>query len=382
MSGTALVVGTGESPYTRHAPPGTTTGSVIADAVLRALADAGLSIRDVDGFGVSSFTLGPDHAVDLAWRMGLRLTWLMQDTNGGASAGGMLQHAVRAIEAGDASVVVLAAGDVMDKAAHERLVATYNRATEEHLAPLPMSGPNALFALQTTRQMQTLGLERVDYGRIATTQRTWASANPGAVYRDPLTLDEYLNAPMVAGPLGRYDCVPPVTGADAVVVVAEHRAAKGGPRARVLAVTTSYNSDDQLGDGLVTGLAAVGPRAWDLAGVEPNDADVVSVYDDYPSMVVAQLADLGFLTPDEDTSKFIAERIATRDLPVNTSGGQLSAGQAGSAGGMHGLVEVARQLHGRAPGRQVDARIGVVSGYGMVLYRHGSCANVAILEAA
>lgn len=116
--------------------------------------------------------------------------------------------------------------------------------------------------------------------------------------------------------------------------------------------------------------------------MEPNDADVVSVYDDYPSMVVAKLADLGFLAPDEDASKFIAERIATRDLPVNTSGGQLSAGQAGSAGGMHGLVEVARQLHGRAPGRQVGARIGVVSGYGMVLYRHGSCANVAILEAA
>ncbi len=380
MSSSASIVGTGESPYTRYPVPGTSTSSIIADAVARALANANLSIHDVDGFGVSSFTLGPDHAIDLAWRLGMRLTWLMQDTNGGASAGGMLQHAVRAIEAGDASVIVLAAGDVMDRDAFTHLVAHYNSATEDHLAPLPMSGPNALFAMQTTRQMQALGLERSDYGQVVTSQRRWASKNPGAVYRNILTLDDYLAAPMVASPLGRYDCVPPVTGADAVIVTADERGTSG-PRARILAVTASYNSDDQRGDGLVTGLADVSPRAWELASIEPEDVDVVSVYDDYPSMVVAQLADMGFVNPGRDMSSFIAEKIATHALPVNTSGGQLSAGQAGSAGGMHGLVEVARQLHGQAVGRQVDARIGVVSGYGMVLYRHGSCANVAVLEA-
>lgn len=108
------IIGAGESPYTRHPQPQTTTSGTLVDAVSRALKDAGLSPNDVDGFAVSSFTLDPDHAIDLAWRMGLKLTWLMQDTNGGASAGNMLQHAVHAIEAGDASVVVLAAGDLMD----------------------------------------------------------------------------------------------------------------------------------------------------------------------------------------------------------------------------------------------------------------------------
>ena len=380
QSGRVAVIGTGESPYTRHSVPGTATRDVLADAVVRALADAGLRPGDVDGFGVASFTLGPDHAVDLAWRLGLRLSWLMQDTNGGASAGGMLQHAVRAVESGDASVIVLVAGDAMDGAAHERLVRTYNRATVDHLAPLPITGPNTLFAMLTQRQMTQCGLDREDYGRLVVAQRAWAAGNPGAVYRTPMTLQEYLDAPVVAPPLGRYDCVPPVTGADAVVVAAEERAA--GRHARVLAVTTVYNADDQRGDGLRTGVADCAPAAWQQSGVEPTDVDVVGVYDDYPAMVVAQLCDLGLVPDHRSLPAFIAEQVATRRLPVNTSGGQLSAGQPGAGGGMHGLVEVVQQLRGRAGANDVGARLGVVSGYGMVLYRHGSCGNVAVLEAA
>ncbi|KAA0941165.1 thiolase family protein [Streptomyces apricus] len=374
------VIGAGESPYTRHPASGTTTQGVLADAVRRALADANLRTSEVDGFGVCSFTLGPDHAVDLAWRLGLRLRWLMQDTNGGASAGTMLQHAVRAVEAGDASVVVLVAGDLMDQQVHLRMVAEYNRATAEHLVPLDMLGPNALFALLTQRQMVAEGLTRTDYGRLAVAQRAWAGLNPGAVYRKPMTLDDYLNAPMVAEPLGRYDCVPPVTGADAVVVVADERAA-GTRRARVLAVSARYNSDDQTGDGLVTGLADCAPELWETTGHGPADVDVVSVYDDYPAMALAQLKDLG-LVAGGGMPAFIAERLATRKLAVNTSGGQLSAGQPGSAGGMHGLVETVRQLRGQAGQRQIDARLGLFSGYGMVLYRYGACATAGLLEAA
>lgn len=377
---TASIIGTGESPYTRYPGADASTETTIADAVTRALENAGLTPDDVDGFAVSSFTLEPDHAIDLAWKLGFRLSWLMQDTNGGASAGSMLQHAVHAIEAGDASVIVIAAGDLMDKNAFKRLVASYNRATEEHLSTLPMSGPNALFAMLTTRQMSKLGLTRKDYGRIAVAQRRWATANPGAVYRSPLTLEDYLQAPLVAEPLGRFDCVPPVTGADAVVVVADELA-KGKRRAKVLAVTASYNADNQSGDGLQTGLADCASIAWERAGIAPDDVDVLAVYDDYPSMVVAQLIDMGIIPYGTDVSEYIRTRIYSGDLALNTSGGQLSAGQAGSAGGMHGLVEVVRQLRQDAGSRQVSAKLGVVSGYGMVLYRFGACANMTILEA-
>lgn len=372
------IVGTGQSAYTRHPAAGLDTPQVLARATVAALKDAGLTPADVDGLGVASFTLAPDHAIDFAHRMGLRLTWLMQDTNGGASAGAMMQHAVRAIEAGDASTIVLVAGDRMDAAAFTQLVSQYNRATEDHLTPLPMVGPNPLFAMLTTGQMTELGLERRDYGRLVVAQRRWAQLNPGATYRQELSIEDYLNAPMVAEPLGRYDCVPPVTGGDAVVLTADQT---GRARARVLSVRASYNHDQQADDGLVTGLRQLAPAAWSEAGIEPGQIGLACVYDDYPAMVIAQLDDLG-LVPDGDHAGFIAREIGTHRFPVNTSGGQLSAGQAGAAGGMHGLVEAARQLMGRAGDRQVQARHAVVSGYGMVVYRYGACATMTVLEAA
>jgi acetyl-CoA acetyltransferase len=110
--------------------------------------------------------------------------------------------------------------------------------------------------------------------------------------------------------------------------------------------------------------------------VGPADVDVVSVYDDYPVMVLVQLADLG-VAPDP--KRFLADGVDT--LPLNTSGGQLSVGQAGCAGGMHGLVEVVTQLLGQAGARQVEGpRIGLVTGYGMVVKDYGAMANAVVLD--
>jgi acetyl-CoA acetyltransferase len=377
----AQIAGSGEAPYERHPPPGTTTPAVLARAATDALANAGLKAEDLDGLAVSSFTLEPDHAIDFAWRFGLKLRWMMQETNGGAGGVNMLQHAVRAVQAGDARAVLILAGDHLPPSGFKSLVENYNRATAEHLAPLPFGGPNSLFALLTQRHAAANGLTREDYGAIVTAQRRWASGNPNAAYRSPLTIEEYLEAPIVADPLCIYDCVPVVTGADAIVVCAADSDVKpSGPRVNVRALSLSFNADDQAGDGLRTGLAADAKHLWDEAGTEPGDMDLVSVYDDYPAMVLVQLADLGF-APVGDVRALIYERIATGELPVNTSGGQLSAGQAGASGGLHGMVEVVRQLRGEAAGRQVrGARRAVVGGYGMVCYRYGACAGAAVLE--
>ena len=366
----ARIVGAAESPYTRRPADNVTTESLLADAFVRALAAAGVERSDVDGLGVASFTLAPDRAIDLAWRLGVRPRWLMDDGNGGASGIQLLQHAVRAVEAGDATTVVLLAGDRLDRDEFRALVDNYNRATAQYLAPIPTGGPNALFALLTQRHMELHGLERADYGRLVVAQRRHAGRNPGAVYREPLTLEEYLAAPVVAEPLHRYDCVPVVSGANALVVTrAEHGVAVRGLQA-------FHNRDGQEGDGLVTGLADVADALWAEAGAGAGDLDVVSVYDDYPAMALVQLADLG-IAPD--LKRFLNEQLD--GLALNTSGGQLSAGQAGAAGGMHGLVEVVTQLLGHAGERQVaDARLGVVTGYGMVLYRYGACANAVVLE--
>ena len=370
----AVIVGAVESPYARHPVEGVTTESLLADAFVRVLERTGVDRGAVDGLGVASFTHTPDRAIDLAWKLGLRPRWLMDDGNGGASGIQLLQHAVRAVEAGDAATIVLLSGDHFDRDGFRRLVDEYNRTTARYLAPIPTGGPNVLFAMLTAQQMRARGLEREDYGRLVVAQRRWAGLNPGAVYRAPLTLEEYLVAPVVAEPLHRLDCVPVVSGADALVV------ANGGEGVTVRALRASHNPDGQEGDGLRTGVAEFAGELWEDAGVGPGDVDVVSVYDDYPAMALAQLADLGFVS-DGDLAGFLRREVEERQLPVNTSGGQLSAGQAGAAAGMHGLVEVVTQLLGRAGERQVEhARLGVVTGYGMVLYRYGACANGVVLE--
>jgi acetyl-CoA acetyltransferase len=379
MGGEAAIVAAVETPYSRHPPAGTTTTGLLADAFVRVLEAGGIERGDVDGLGVTSFTLMPDHAIDLAWRLGARLRWVMEDPNGGAAALNLLGHAVRAVEAGDAENIVLLAGDHFEPGGFDRLVSRFNRATSEHLAPIPAGGPNAQFALVTQRHMARHGLERADYGIVAVSQRSWAALNPGAVYREPLTLDDYLAAPPVAPPLGRYDCVPVVSGADALLV---SRAASAVPGIRVRALRASFNHDQQLGDGLATGLRTFADELWEEAGFGPQDVDLACIYDDYPAMVLVQLDELGLL-PDGDVRRFLHERLERDRWPLNPSGGQLSAGQAGAAGGMHGLVEAARQLLGQAGERQVSgAKQAVISGYGMVVYRYGACAVAAALEAS
>ncbi len=360
-----------ETPYLRHPPPGLTTGSLLADALDGVLERAGLDAHDVDGLGVSSFTLHPDHVIDLAWRLGLSLRWLMQDPIGGASGINMVQHALRAVEAGDARCVVLLAGDAMHRNTIKTVNDSYNAAARDHLAPLG-ADPNALFAMLTTRHSRATGLGERDYAQIPLAQRRWAATNPGAAYRTPMTFDDYRQGRLVSTPLRQFDCVPVVAGADALVIVPFHNGV------RVKAIAAAYNIDQQDGDGLTTGLATVRSEFWDRAGFGPGDVDVIGVYDDYPVMVLAQLDDLG-LIPGGDLHRFLHVDLAHR--AVNTSGGQLSAGQAGAAGGTHFLVEAVNQLQGRRGAGQVPGACrAVVAGYGMVLYRFGSCANVIALE--
>jgi acetyl-CoA acetyltransferase len=382
-SSNVRIVGAGEAQYERHPEVERRTETFIAEAVVAALHDAGIDRDDVDGLGIASFSLAPDHAIDLVWKLGMKVRWVQEDTNGGASGINMLQHAVRAIEAGDAETIVLAAGDRMEKREFHLMTDTYNRVARDFMAPLPLNGPNALFAFLTERYSRQHGLSREDWSCVPIAQRAWASKNPGAVYRAPMTLQEYLDSVPIAPPLTRFDCVPIVSGGDAIVVTTAEKAAKlRGPSVGVRAIRALYNHDDQDGDGINTGFAEIRDDLWRAAGARPEDIDAAFVYDDYPVMVLAQLGDLG-LIPDMDVQRYVHKTILDDAWPVNTSGGQLSAGQAGAAGGLHGLVEAVRQLRGTAGERQVDgAELALATGYGMVLYTHGSAHNAAVLERA
>ena len=282
-----------------RAPPGPrhdTTESLLADAFLRALgSDGHRPLRRSTASGVASFTLAPDHAIDLAWRLGLRVRWLMDDANGGASGINMLQHAVRAIEAGDATTIVLLAGDRLLREEFATLV--------EQLQPRDARPPRAdpgrrartrVFALLTQRHMAAHGPRPAPTtAAIPVAQRRWAGGNPLAVYREPLTLEEYLASPFVAEPLCRYDCVPVVTGADALVVTSRAARARRRPRARDprRCTTPTGRRATACAPGSPASPASCGRRR--AAG--PADVDLAWVYDDYPAMVLAQLADLGFV---------------------------------------------------------------------------------------
>ena len=152
---------------------------------------------------------------------------------------------------------------------------------------------------------------------------------------------------------------------------------------RVRAHRASFNYDNQEGDGLATGISTFAGELWREAGVRPRDIDVASIYDDYPTMVLAQLNDLGMI-PGNDLARFCRREIGERRFPLNTWGGMLSAGQPGGpAGGLNGISEAVLQLQHRAGERQVkDARLAVATGYGMTMYRYGGTAAAAVLERA
>jgi acetyl-CoA acetyltransferase len=375
------IIGVGQSAYTRRPEPGQTTQTFMRDAVVAALKDSGIGAKDIQGMAVASLSLAPDAAVDLAWKLGLSLRWLVQDTNGGSSAMSMLGNALRAVETGAAEPVLVLGGDATGIAGYAKVAANFNIVTQKHLAPLGHGGPNGVYALVAARQMKKYGLVKSDYGHIAMAQRAWAANNPFAVYRTPMTMNEYLAAPMVADPLSRYDCVPVVAGAQAIVLAHPDRAPRGRPGVRVRAHRASYNYDNQEGDGLATGISTFASDLWREAQVRSDEVDLASIYDDYPTMVLAQLNDLG-LIPGSDMSRFCRHDIGERKFPLNTWGGMLSAGQPGGpAGGLNGISEAVLQLQQRAGARQVKgARLAVATGYGMTMYRYGGTAAAAVLE--
>jgi acetyl-CoA acetyltransferase len=196
-------------------------------------------------------------------------------------------------------------------------------------------------------------------------------------------MEEYLAAPMVADPLSRYDCVPVVAGAQAIVLAHPDRCPRGRAPVRIRAHRASFNYDNQEGDGLQTGISTFADHLWKAAGAAPGDIDVASIYDDYPTMVLAQLDDLGMIA-GHDLARYCRHDIGEKRFPVNTWGGMMSAGQPGGpAGGLNGISEAVLQLQHRAGDRQVKgARLALATGYGMTMYRYGGTAAAAVLERA
>ena len=345
----------------------------------------GLRPGDVDGLSVSSFTLAPDTAVGLTQHLGLSPRWLDHVPMGGASGGVALRRAARAVQAGDADYVACIAADTNHVDSFRKTLSSFSRFAQDAVYPYGSGGPNASFALITRHYMDRTGATREDFGRLCVSQRANAGNSPGALLRKPLTMEDYLGARAISDPIHLFDCVMPCAGAEAFLVCREDDArALNLPYVRVLAAIERHNAfpDDPI--QFRGGWVVDRDELWGMAGIGPDSVDLLQTYDDYPVISMMQIEDLGFCAKD-DAPAFVRAHTLTSDgsFPHNTSGGQLSAGQAGAGGGYLGMVETVRQLTDEAADTTVPgAKIGLVSGFGMINYDRGLASSAVLLARA
>jgi acetyl-CoA acetyltransferase len=346
------------------------------------VAQAGIRPADIDGLSVSSFTMGPDSAIGLTQHFGLCVRWLDTIPLGGASAVAALRRAARAVQARDVDIVACVAGDTNHVDSFRHTLENFSRFNQDAAYPYGAGGANASFALIASHYMRTYGVKREDIGKIAVAQRANALRNPNALMRAPLTLEQYLSARPIADPIHLFDCVMPCAGAEAFLVMRDETAAALKlPAARLLSTIERHNAFGHDAVQLRGGWAMDAAELYAMAGVSPDDLDVVQTYDDYPVISMMQFEDLGFCKKGEGAD-FVRSHDLTIDgsFPHNTSGGQLSVGQAGAGGAYLGMVEALRQVLGTAGPTQVgNARLGLASGFGMINYDRGLASGAAII---
>ena len=374
------IAGYGSTAYEKRTTR--TLLSLLAEAGRKALDSAGMSFKDIDGLAICSFELPPDNTVTVAEQFGLTVSWAYLGTAGSAGPVASVNQARHAIETGQAASVLCIAGDNYDVGGHFKLMDNFSRGLRNYGTPLGFGGANGLFGIIQRKHCETYGTRREDLGRIAVDQRRSAQRNENALLRGPLTIEDYLNARVIADPIRLYDCVLPCAGAEAVVVTTLDRM-RPGKKLAILSGFERHNHPPMEIAPLRGGWETFADRLYKEAGYGPEDMSFVQVYDDYPIMAAIQLEDLGFCKKGE-VSAFLSKNSFSWDgsFPMNTGGGQLSVGQAGLGGGLLGVTEAVRQLRREAGDRQVaNASRGLVAGYGMVGYGHGLSASSIILEA-
>lgn len=376
--------------YARQSPRG--AAWFIGRTLQLMIAQAGIRKDDVDGLAVSSFSLGPDSAITLTQHFELSPRWIEQLPYGGAAGVLALRRAARAIQAGDADIVACIGGDGAAHRSFEATAAQFSSFTIDASFPYGAGGPNTAFALITQHYMDRYGATREDFGRVAVAQRYNANHYPAALLgHKTLDMAQYLAARRIAGPLHLFDCVMPCAGGEGFLMMSEQRArALQLPYCTILAAGELHNAhrdDDVQCRG---GWTEYAEALYQDAALGPGDIDILQTYDDYPVISMLQMEDLGFCAKGEapywvrDTDlRFDGSGPQKRKLAHNTSGGQLSVGQAGSAAGYLGIVETIRQLTDRAGENQVaNARHALVGGFGMINYDRGLCSAATILARA
>jgi acetyl-CoA acetyltransferase len=379
----AAIVGVHEyKPQRFHLQRATTGIEDAADLSFRALEDAGLTMADVNGISVSGIWETDMFAPStLTEYLGITVDFADAIDLGGATCAAMVGRAAIAIEAGLSDVVVCVVPGLYPPPSEEGIPWNYLGASSykpgspqaEFEIPYAHLGQNVPYAFIARRYGAAYGYDERAMAKLAASSRYNASVNPDAIfYGQPVTIEDVLESRMIASPLHLLEIVRPVTGGAAVVVASEQVARRCRHRPAWVAgygEAIAHKSPQFAADMLDPPLRRAADRAFARAGVKHGEIDAAQIYDCYTIAVLMALESAGFAERGQGM-RFLSEHDTTwsGDFPLNTNGGQLGFGQAGGAGGMTHVVEGARQLMGRAEGRQVDKCDTVfVSGNGGIM---------------
>jgi acetyl-CoA acetyltransferase len=364
--GSAAIVGVAESDLGRVAE-GMSPIDLMAQGVTRALADCGLTLKDVDGLFAAT-TQSRMSVLALAEYLRLDPAFIESTIVGGSSFEYHVAHAMEAIAVGACNVAVIAYGSTQRSVGRRQASI---REVNPYETPFRPFMPTSAYALAASRHMHAFGTTREQLAAVAVAARQWAQLNPVAWEKKPLTIADVLSARMVSHPFTVRDCCLVTDGGGAIVMVsAERTRSLAKPPAYVLGCGQSitHASISAMPDLTVTGALQSGRAAYRMAGLGPADIDVVELYDAFTINTILFLEDLGFCAKGEGGPFVEGGRIAPNgSLPVNTNGGGLSYCHPGMYG-LFLLIEAVRQLRGEGGARQVaDCEVAIAHGNGGVL---------------
>ncbi|MEI6439548.1 MAG: thiolase [Alphaproteobacteria bacterium] len=365
------VVGAAETTRLGKIPDVSVIG-LHADAALNAMKDAGLKPSDIDG--VATAGISP---VELAHYLGITPTYADGTSVGGCSFMLHVRHAAAAINEGLCKTVLITHGE----SGRSRVGAGgFGRAPSSLMGqfemPYGVTSPPTMFTIPVLRYMKTYGVSEADLANVAVIQREWAAKNPRASFKDPITVDDVLNSPMIAWPFRMLMCCLVTDGGGALILTSAERA-KDFPHKPVYILGTGESVEtpmvSQMEDFTSSKAFRVsGKKAFEESGIKHADVDHLMIYDAFAHLPLYGLEDLGFVKPGE-AKDFINERNTAigGKLPLNTNGGGLSYMHSGMYG-MYALQESVRQMRGTAAAQIEGAKISVAHGVGGMFAASGT----------
>ncbi|MDO8802627.1 hypothetical protein [Phenylobacterium sp.] len=357
------VVGAAETTKMGKIPDVSVLG-LHADAALNAMKDAGLKPSDIDG--VATAGVSP---VELAQYLGITPTYADGTSVGGCSFMLHVRHAAAAINAGLAKTILITHGE----SGRSRVGAGgFGRNASSLMGqfemPYGVTSPPTMFTIPVLRYMKTYGVTEEDLAMVAVIQREWAALNPRSSFKDPITVDDVLNSPMIAWPFRMLMCCLVTDGGGALILTSADRA-KDFPNKPVYVLGTGESVEtpmvSQMEDfNSSKAFRVSGKKAFEEAGIKHADVDHLMIYDAFAHLPLYGLEDLGFVKPGE-AKDFVRERNTAigGKLPMNTNGGGLSYMHSGMYG-MYALMESVRQMRGTAAAQVDGAKISVCQGVG------------------